>query len=285
LKKKHYYVLWSGGVDSTFLIDKLLKDGHKVTTGYVEITNNPNKDKIELKAIEDLRKIFSSRYPEFKFNGTIAKYEMIHTPVQLAINQPLFWLMSAIVCIPWECDSIAIGFIQKDDALSFLPEIQAAYKAMGKLRKDRLPKLEFPLIKYPKSSIYDLHHEMVELCSFCETPDMISEKAVPCGKCNKCTEMKRFIEYGWVGDHWFALEKARFILEDESEDVGEFAKMLIKLEDMDELSQEELRKAKLGLRDQLRAEKQIRNLESVDRKLSKLMKRPVTLGLKSMRDK
>jgi len=302
LKKKHYYVLWSGGIDSTFLIDKLLKDGHKVSAGYVEITNNPNKDKIELEAIIKLYAKIKVKYPEFRFNDTIARYDMYLTPVQLAINQPLFWLMSTVVCVPWECDSIAVGFIQKDDALSFLPEIQAAYKAMGKLRRDPLPKLEFPLIKHSKSEIYTtLDHSLVELCSFCETPNVVPDTA-PCGHCNKCTEMKRFIEYGWVTDHWFSPRKKfdRSLIEDESEDAGEIlhpAERLLKLEDMDELTQEELRKAKLKLRDRHLQRREESNLILVDKKLSdsfsskvlkgklkKIVKTPIKLGIKSMRD-
>jgi len=38
-----YTVLWSGGFDSTYMIQHLLKNGHEVNAYYVEFQNNEKK--------------------------------------------------------------------------------------------------------------------------------------------------------------------------------------------------------------------------------------------------
>ena len=52
------FCLWSGGLDSTFMIDKLLKEGNTVVVGYIEILNNPRQMERERNA----RKIMTKKF-------------------------------------------------------------------------------------------------------------------------------------------------------------------------------------------------------------------------------
>jgi PP-loop superfamily ATP-utilizing enzyme len=53
MKNKTTYVLWSGGLDSTYLIQYLLEKNPKqvVRAGYIELVNNVYKTKMETAAI------------------------------------------------------------------------------------------------------------------------------------------------------------------------------------------------------------------------------------------
>ena len=56
---KRVGVLFSGGLDSTYLVWKNLKEGNTVVPIYLEIANNEDKSKLEKNRIELLRKVFN----------------------------------------------------------------------------------------------------------------------------------------------------------------------------------------------------------------------------------
>lgn len=65
-----YLVLWTGGLDSTSLVLKLLQDGHHVTAAYIEIENNDTKTERELHAISEISKYLNMKFDNFNFLGT-----------------------------------------------------------------------------------------------------------------------------------------------------------------------------------------------------------------------
>ena len=75
-KKLHYFVLFSGGLDSTFLVWKLLKAGHKITTFYVSILNNDIKTKIEKAHRTLLLEKFKNEFGHDKIVDSYGDYEI-----------------------------------------------------------------------------------------------------------------------------------------------------------------------------------------------------------------
>lgn len=227
--------MYSGqeGVDSNYLVEKLLKEGHEVYAGYVSILNNDKKKDLELKAIQKLEIYFANKFPETFYSvGTIAELSIMNPyrmPSEarnnLYISQVLLWLTVAIYCVAG-VDRIAFGFILHDGAVSFLDDLKAVYNTLQGFRKDKLPELEFPLIKMHKSHIYDsISPELIPLSWFCEEP--IADGV--CGVCSKCADIRRFCENNWVAKfHFKDLYPIEARIHEKENQVREFHKELKK---------------------------------------------------------
>ena len=64
---KNVFILWSGGLDSTYLIYKNLNEGNKVISGYVSLLNNGKKVDMERQAIEKLKEEFNKEFYNFEY--------------------------------------------------------------------------------------------------------------------------------------------------------------------------------------------------------------------------
>ncbi|MFW6242767.1 MAG: hypothetical protein ACOC2W_01275 [bacterium] len=184
---KTVFCLWSGGLDSTYMIWDYLNKGYFVKAGYVEIKNNKHKTKIELKAIKEMVKIFNEY--NFVYLDKITTIS-INNGFSFLTNfsQIPIWLLS--ILIDHECDKIAIGYVMNDDAISYLDDFQKIYKSYKSLYKyedKKYPILEFPLKKENKEYIYNsLPENLRKHIVFCETPILKNKKYIPCLKCDSC---------------------------------------------------------------------------------------------------
>ena len=217
-QNKTVYVLWSGGLDSTYLIYKLLKDDPtvKVVAGYIEIKNNQDKSIMEKDRCQKLAEIFFKEYKyRFDYRGVVTTVDILSVHAQkLKFNQVPIWIFGAIMSIPRDIDEVAISYVMNDDAISYLADIKNVWDTYAEFVYGKMPTLTFPLMKTKKEEIIDeLPSEIKELVWWCETPKMKivvdSEKLPtsfePCGHCNSCDHspimksVKRGIEYGVVG--------------------------------------------------------------------------------------
>lgn len=183
------WVPWSGGVDSTYLLMMLASEGHEVHAGYIELANNTSKTARELAAIDAIIEIGFLRDLRVSYEGVLAKHEILRLGAwEGRYSQPLIWLMGMLYASPDDADGIALGFVQNDDAISYLDEISAAYVAMAALyRGHSIPKLSFPLKKVSKQQAFvALPEKIRNLVTWCENhmePDR-------CGECVSCKRMK-----------------------------------------------------------------------------------------------
>jgi len=84
-------VLWSGGLDSTYLVQKLLEEGRPVQAFYVEIKNNVEKTERERAAIEGMLPFFEGE--DFSFKRLVS-IEMFDNSVKLQRAQLAFFSLS-----------------------------------------------------------------------------------------------------------------------------------------------------------------------------------------------
>ena len=226
-----YAVLWSGGLDSTFLIWDLLKQGHTVHASYVELINNGAKVKYELNAINKMKALFKSKFPNtFNYSGVALRID-IRTKIAGPMPQILYWLISIPGILqqmnelyPDEkpsiykdnaedhssCWTAAMGYIVGDQECSYMDDMRKLMKSMQIFTfKDIEDCISFPICKWNKTNILismerdDFAKYLIGLIWTCEFPiesnqpdlfDISNEKMEPCWKCEKCKELEEALQ-------------------------------------------------------------------------------------------
>jgi 7-cyano-7-deazaguanine synthase in queuosine biosynthesis len=182
-------VAWSGGLDSTALIDYLLKRGDSVSSIYVELPNNGEKVKREQQAIDNMMPYLN--HYAFRHLG-ITSIQPYGGSI-LSLKQPVLWLTGLIYALTTDYDCVSMGYVMGDCAVSYLSEIRAIWDSFAGLTSYKLPPLTFPLIKDEKIELWNkLPDELKKHVTWCECYDKV---IAPCGTCHPC---KRAIHEGIV---------------------------------------------------------------------------------------
>lgn len=177
-------MLWSGGLDSTYLLTKLLADGNEVTPLYVHLIS-PKADR-EMAAVDKMWNILKTQYPR-QLNDVI-----IHQGPNITINynpilaQPPIWLFGAMM-YQSHFDEVHIAYVMGDCAISFLDEIQSVWQSFSWMFPHHFAKLQFPLTKIDKLQEWrHLNDDIRNLITWCEG----TQTADNCGECVPCRKMK-----------------------------------------------------------------------------------------------
>lgn len=186
-KSYNYLVPWSGGLDSTYLIFKLLNEGHVVDAHYTNL-NGMTQDDRQLKAVKELADIFRNNYQD-KLNLYVNS-ESANTKLRsnrFCLDQVLFHIFNIVRNIELKHDAVALGYVVRDAAISYLPEIKRIYNSYkGIAWGNSLPVLTFPLMKTTKEMICrDLPFIYKDKVTWCEN---FGEQD-NCGKCDSCKRM------------------------------------------------------------------------------------------------
>lgn len=194
---KNILIPFSGGLDSTYLVWKNLKEGNKVTLVYFEIENNNTKVTLEKVHREYLINQFRNEFSYDKLNTSNLKYKIsangIHNEYGL-IQVPI-WMLGAYFASNQCYDEIQMGYVMNDDALSYLEEIKNLYEAYQPFSQKPLPKMTFPIIKEMKEEmINDLPHNYKLFVYSCENPRILdnNKKEIVYRFCGDCVPCKRY---------------------------------------------------------------------------------------------
>jgi len=200
LKNKRVGVLFSGGLDSTYLVWKNLSDGNTVVPIYIEIGNNKVKTVLEKNRISLLHKKFAKQFNTDKpySECPLKDIEFVLTVDVCAHEESLYfkqvpiWILGVLYCQGLEVDEIQIGYVGNDDAIAYLQDIQKIYKTY-QLMSEKLIPLTFPLFKERKHDMAKvLPDEYFELIFSCENARIIGSedaelvKYEPCCECTPC---------------------------------------------------------------------------------------------------
>ena len=188
---------WSGGLDSTFLVWKSLKEGHNVTIVYFTILNNDSKTIVEKTLREKLLTLFTNEFPG-KITDSILDYEvkMYGSNGHHTLIQPPIWVLGLYGSVEKDIDRIYMSYILNDDCVSWLKEVKTLYRAYQPFLNIKLPPLEFPLIKMNKEMIwYELPSKYRSLVTSCEAPQIKIDNDETleyelCGECVACKKNK-----------------------------------------------------------------------------------------------
>ena len=135
-------ILFSSGLDSTMLVYKALKEGHKVQPLYIELKNNDIKTAAELWHIEKLISLFKE---EFGYDNI----SDVHYPAKIELNgagtinlvQPPLWVLGLAYSQEINVDEYQIGYVTGDCAISYLDDIKALYDSYKWFSREPLKKL------------------------------------------------------------------------------------------------------------------------------------------------
>jgi len=181
---KRVAVLFSGGLDSTYLVWKNLMDGNIVLPIYVEIENNFVKTILEKNRIKLLHKEFSK-----EFNSSITydeKIKNIHYGIRVSVHadenslyfkQMPIWIFAGVFIQGMEIDELQIGYVSNDDAISYIDDIRNIYNSYQSISEPMKP-LVFPLTKTKKwQMVQELPKQYMELIFSCEDARIVKGKS------------------------------------------------------------------------------------------------------------
>lgn len=195
--KSHTFTLWSGGLDSTYLIYCRLSEGYKVSAGYVEIMNNEVQSKREQEAIERLVPLLKAEFGDlFNYMGTVVKVDVKTSGNHVALQQAILWPVVMHV-LPDGITEIAIGYVMNDCAISYLNEIKAMFDGFKGLLVNPKWEVTFPLSKSPKQHVHSwLPSKLRDHVTWCESHETM-EHGWSCRRCNSC---KRMVDLGLLDE-------------------------------------------------------------------------------------
>lgn len=188
-------VLFSGGLDSTYLIYKNLKEGNIVVPIYIEIKNNAIKSKLEKNRIELLYNEFKSEFGNnLQYIEYVLKFDVYGCAHNLAFAQTPVWIVGLVYSQCLGIDEFQIGYCMNDDAISYLDEIKDIYYSFNKINCEPLKPITFPLVKEHKSQMFRiLPPQYKDLIVSCESPILLNEdsKKIEYKPCCECAPCKR----------------------------------------------------------------------------------------------
>jgi 7-cyano-7-deazaguanine synthase in queuosine biosynthesis len=191
--KGRYVVLWSGGADSTLVLNdysKVSSEGYPLIA--LSITGHPNLHGPFVKAQNAAQK----RYLKFaKRKG----YHIKHYRMKVGGNfvwggdhsgtaQPTVWL-GALAHVIGHNDTVLAGYTQNDGFWHFNHQFREAFKAICALKELKGVTIEFPLEYTEKKNVLRrlVDGKIPASCWFsCDS----TRNSKPCGRCSKCEDIK-----------------------------------------------------------------------------------------------
>lgn len=181
-------VLFSGGMDSTYLVSYMLAENGPIDVLYVNGGQSPEKMRLELEARDRLIEFMNREYP----NKIQRQYEIlqpvyIHDGQSKKWQQPNSWMQGAYRVLDASRHScVRIAYVSSDGAHfgSNLHHIEQQWASMLKVgfTGDHIP-LEFPLIHLTKLDILEqIDKRLLPMVWVCEMPH--AGKA--CQRCSPC---------------------------------------------------------------------------------------------------
>ena len=190
-----YFVLWSGGVDSTDLVCRLLETKSTVCTFSVsypaQISGEENQMVARQRLLPKIKDFFGVDFHHYEINLSLAKN---FSGIRCVTGSPqiLLWLSLGCLYLPVGFDSLAAGYVRGDDFWHFKADAEALVSSASRIRESAVS-LFLPLEWESKARVVS---DLVSKYPFyrdvwwCES-DLRKVSGSPCGECVSC---RRFAE-------------------------------------------------------------------------------------------
>lgn len=199
-------IFFSGGLDSTFLLIECLRT-HDCEIVTVESNILPpdgmKSQAVAIDAIlEKVKKLKQQNLITGSvLNRCIVEWDYPHNvnTDNFKLSQIPIWFNTALWYVNRnKHNAVSLGYVINDDACYYLPHLTKAWKSMWKsCMHGELVPMKFPLLEqgYSKKSIIEIMSEeplyegILSMISYCEFPEFIDDKWIPCGQCHCCYSM------------------------------------------------------------------------------------------------
>lgn len=194
-------VLYSGGLDSTYLITLKINAKTPFDVLYVKGGQHYLKTAEELQMREKLLG-WLKQQPD---NPRVSEYEVdldwnnclkVGGPAHVPLTQPQTWLFAAFRAFdPDRHSSLQAGYV--DGEGDKREHMLAIWNGLCQLVYDKTFPLEFPLLRFPKTVVLDrISTNAFDYVWVCENPRRASGVTYRCGHCKPCRRMDAtFLEH------------------------------------------------------------------------------------------
>lgn len=195
-------LLWSGGLDSTWMLWQAVQKGD---VDYVTVNGGQCRNK---RVSEEYARIRALKWMRARTSNTIREIKC-HVELRLAEmpaltwSQTVPWLVGALSVIdPKRHSSLEIGYVMGDEVGCILDTLKSAWDGLWKVSKQGdTVSLNFPLTMISKRRILEnIPRGLYDCIWYCELPQQHDDPRVlmrvPCDGCAACithkTELYRF---------------------------------------------------------------------------------------------
>lgn len=204
-------ILFSGGLDSTTLLVKALRDDYDVDLLYVRGNQSRNKIGAERMSIQQIVQVCKSMFPDRSILDFESRSELTNEEGGFdegaSFVQPLQWFYPAVMCVRRVHSMVWMGYNSGDQFLSHLDDITLAWNTVLKFSKTYHVPIEFPLRYVNKRTMLEtLPEELKLLFWVCELPEKHDDVSIgkkgfqACGNCPACFRLAT--ELIAKGDAW-----------------------------------------------------------------------------------
>lgn len=177
-------LMFSGGLDSTGVFYKLIKEKEKLHVHHMNLINKENRCEAEKIAVKRICE-YMKNIGEFDYSEST--HEMPTINKSFAYDSDLYNLVAGSIC---SCNPkikfVALGLTKSDLSSSVSNRITRGNKIFESFNTNA--KKTYPLVDKTKKEIYDnLPKELINLTWSCRTP-IYNNGIHKCGKCKSCKE-------------------------------------------------------------------------------------------------
>lgn len=190
-------ILFSGGLDSTVLLNEALNVYAEVDVVFVKLIGQVEQHKRQAKAVKILTDEFEKkRRATVGMIGRIRNINAFDIPGHhlgsLRFGQGHGWLFAALNNLRTDNKTVQVGYVLGDSAYSVIHDLTKAWEYLVKaalvthIDHGYLPDLKFPLMYKTKTELINsLDERFLKHVSWCES----SDKGTDCGQCPSCKRM------------------------------------------------------------------------------------------------
>jgi 7-cyano-7-deazaguanine synthase in queuosine biosynthesis len=201
------YVIWSGGLDSTYLLYKVAEQfgtyDRPIQTIYLDHFQLDKKSICEKKARDELLILLRNKGLHIETNTiTISATENMHHNQRGGSSQSYMWISSVLPYMKYN-GVLHMGIVLGDTSIEYLHLLQDLVIVSNKIMRFEI-QLSSPLLYMSKLDILSNWYEVCDrdiykAIWYCELP--IVETA--CGNCNSCvTHQSALIQMALKGSSW-----------------------------------------------------------------------------------
>jgi 7-cyano-7-deazaguanine synthase in queuosine biosynthesis len=180
-------IMFSGGLDSTGVLWKLIHTDKDLYVHHLYLANKENRAEAEDKAVKSIIE-YIKKIRDFSYSESYHEYPSYNGSFMW--DSDLYNFIAGTICLSVkEIEEVAIGRTKSDAGSQINNRAARGTKIFESF--DTGARKVFPVKDMTKKEIYDmLPEDLRKLTWSCRTPIYLENDIKKCGKCKACNELK-----------------------------------------------------------------------------------------------